>query len=384
MSNDSAVVELARQLIRRPSVTPDDRGCMELIFEFLGSGEFDEHQIDYGATSNRVLLRERPGRPSLLFAGHTDVVPPGDESAWRFPPFEGRVSDGVLYGRGACDMKGALAAYAVALRDFLRDHPEVDWQLGLLLTSDEEGSGEDGIKRVMQKLKRDQMRIDHCLIGEPTSSRRLGDMIKVGRRGSLNGSLTIYGRQGHIAYTDKADSPIHKAIGVLSEMTQIVWDEGSEDFQPSALQISNIHAGLGVTNVAPGECRIEFNIRYSPKQSAEKIQSRIEGILDSAGIHSDLNWHESGRPFLGKPGGVLRTAVHDAVEAVCGEAPIHSTDGGTSDGRHIAPYGAEVIELGMLNETAHAVNECVPVEDLERLTVIYRGILERMTLRPAQ
>ncbi len=377
----SPTLQLARELIRRPSVTPRDAGCQDLIGRRLSALGFRLEPMPFGEVSNLWARRGQRG-PLLCFAGHTDVVPTGPEEDWRHPPFEAVVVDGVLYGRGAADMKGSLAAMLTAMERFLARHPEPEGSLAWLLTSDEEGPAVEGTVKVVERLQARGEKIDWCLVGEPTSDARLGDTIKVGRRGSLNGRLLVSGVQGHVAYPHLARNPVHEALPALAELAAVEWDQGNDHFPPTSFQISNIRAGTGATNVIPGTLEVVFNFRFSTEQTETALRRRTEEILDRHGLDYRLEWHLSGNPFLTSQGALVDAAAA-AVQEVTGITPERSTSGGTSDGRFIAPTGAQVIELGPLNATIHKVDEHVAVEELERLSRIYERLLEKLLTAPS-
>ncbi len=374
--NDDPTIQLACELIARDSVTPDDKGCQDLLSQRLAPLGFKAEKMRFGEVDNLWLRRGDDG-PLFCFAGHTDVVPPGPLTDWDSPPFEPEIRNGLLYGRGAADMKGSIAAMTIAVERFLAEQPEFDGSIAFLITSDEEGPATDGTIKVMQTLEARHEKIDYCLVGEPSSTHTVGDIIKNGRRGSLGGTLTIIGKQGHVAYPDLADNPIHRAAPALAELTAAQWDQGNEFFPPTTFQISNIHAGTGATNVIPGELDITFNFRFSTEQTVESLQQRTTEILDRHGLNYRLEWSLSGQPFLTPPGRLVN-AIRDAIHDCTGIETELSTAGGTSDGRFIAPSGAEVVELGPVNATIHQINECVAIEQLKRLTDIYQGILERI------
>ena len=369
-------VELARELIRRPSVTPDDAGCQVLIAERLGRLGFRIEPMPFGEVHNLWARRGEQG-PLLCLAGHTDVVPPGPREAWRHDPFDPVIEDGRLYGRGAADMKGSLAAMVTACERFLARHPDHSGSLAFLLTSDEEGPAVDGTARVVRALQARGERIDWALVGEPTAERSAGDVIKNGRRGSLSGRLRVIGRQGHVAYPDKADNPIHRFAPALAELVAAEWDRGNEHFPPTTFQVSNIQAGTGAGNVIPGELEAWFNFRYSTETTAEALRARVEEVLRRHAVPHELAWEHSGEPFL-TPAGELVEAVRAAVRRVAGIEPRLSTSGGTSDGRFIAPTGAQVVELGPCNATIHQADEHVAVEELVRLSAIYEAVLDAL------
>lgn len=372
----SPTLALARELIARPSVTPDDQGCQRLIGERLAALGFSLECMNFGEVTNLWARRGSEG-PLLAFAGHTDVVPPGPESAWTSPPFRPEIRDGLLYGRGAADMKGSIAAMVTACERFLAAHPDHRGALAFLITSDEEGIATDGTVKVIETLEARNEKIDWCLVGEPSSVGQAGDVVKNGRRGSLSGTLCVRGVQGHVAYPHLADNPVHRALPALAELAATVWDEGNAFFPPTTFQISNIHAGTGATNVIPGTLEVLFNFRYSTESSEAGLKQRVHALLDQHGLDYRLDWFHSGAPFL-TPAGELVEAVRAAVREVTGLETELSTGGGTSDGRFIAPTGAQVVELGPVNATIHKVDECVAVDELERLTRMYEGVLRHL------
>ena len=372
----SSTLALAEDLIRRPSVSPEDHGCLDVIAARLAPLGFETERLQFGPVDNLWARRGRTG-PVLCFAGHTDVVPTGPREEWQSDPFEPVIRDGVLYGRGSADMKTSLAAMVTATERFVARHPAHRGSLAFLLTSDEEGPSVDGTRRVMTVLEARNEKIDWCVVGEPTSDRVLGDTIKIGRRGSLSGRLTVHGVQGHIAYPHLADNPVHAFAPALAELTARRWDEGNEFFQPTTFQVSNIAAGTGAPNVIPGELKVRFNLRFSTEQTVESLQRTVLGILDRHRLNYTLEWFVSGLPFLTRPGD-LTEAVAGAVEDLTGRRPAFSTSGGTSDGRFIAPTGAQVVELGVVNATIHKVNECVRVADVELLGPMYERVMERL------
>jgi succinyl-diaminopimelate desuccinylase len=372
----SPTLELALDLIRRRSVTPEDAGCQPVMAGRLAALGFAIEPMRFGAVDNLWARRGSEG-PLFCFAGHTDVVPPGPLEDWTSDPFAPEIRDGLLYGRGAADMKGSLAAMITATERFLAQYPEHRGSIAFLITSDEEGPSIDGTRRVVEALSARDEQIDYALVGEPSSHQRLGDVIKNGRRGSLGARLRIRGKQGHVAYPQHAENPVHRAAPALVELCNEVWDEGNAHFPPTSFQISNIHAGTGADNVIPGELEVLFNLRFSTEQTPEAIQQRIHAILDRHGLEHQLDWRVSGHPFL-TPAGALVEATQAAILAVTGEPTALSTVGGTSDGRFIAPTGAQVVELGPINATIHKVDECVGVEELEQLSRIYTEVLRRL------
>ncbi len=372
----SATLDLAKKLIACPSVTPDDAGCHDLMIQRLQAIGFTVEPLPFGEVNN-FWARRGDTAPLFVFAGHSDVVPPGPASAWATPPFEPTIRNGLLYGRGAADMKGSLAAMVVACEAFIAHHPDHRGSIGFLITSDEEGPSINGTVKVVEHLSAHNIRIDACLVGEPTSTARVGDVIKNGRRGSLGGRLIVKGVQGHVAYPHLAVNPIHRAAPALAELAGIEWDRGNEFFPATSFQISNIKGGTGATNVIPGEVEVIFNFRYSTETTHEQLKQRMTAILDKHNLDYDLEWSLSGKPFLTAKG-TLVDAVSRAILGVTGLTTELSTSGGTSDGRFIAPTGAQVVELGPVNATIHKVNECVAVADLDLLTDIYRRILENL------
>ena len=369
---------LTRDLIACASVTPEDAGCQSLMMARLQQAGFAVEPLRFGEVDNFWATRGSSG-PLLVFAGHTDVVPPGDTGQWESDPFIATEAVADLVGRGAADMKASLAAMVVACEHFVGAHPDHSGRIGFLITSDEEGPAKDGTIRVMETLKDRGEQIDWCVVGEPSSTRELGDLVKNGRRGSLNARLVIHGKQGHIAYPHLADNPIHRAMPTLNALVTEPWDQGNDFFDPTSLQISTIRAGQGVTNVIPGSVEVLFNLRFSTEVTADEIRGRCEAILDQGGLTYDIEWSLSGEPFLTEPGALLN-AVIDSIESTTGHVPEVSTGGGTSDGRFIAPSGAQVVEVGHVNATIHQINERVKLADIPQLTKIYEGILERLLI----
>ena len=369
---------LTRDLIACASVTPEDAGCQSLMMTRLQRAGFSVEPMRFGEVDNFWATRGASG-PLLVFAGHTDVVPPGDTEQWESDPFVATEVESDLVGRGTADMKASLAAMVVACENFVSAHPDHTGRIGFLITSDEEGPAKDGTVRVMDTLRDRGEQIDWCVVGEPSSTLELGDLVKNGRRGSLNARLVIHGKQGHIAYPHLADNPIHRAMPTLNALVAEPWDQGNDFFDPTSLQISTIRAGQGVTNVIPGSVEVLFNLRFSTEVTADAIRERCESILDQGGLTYDIEWSLSGEPFLTEPGALLN-AVIDSIEATTGRVPEVSTGGGTSDGRFIAPSGAQVVEVGHVNETIHQINERVKLADIPRLTKIYEGILERLLI----
>jgi succinyl-diaminopimelate desuccinylase len=372
----SQTLELTQDLLARRSVTPADEGCQEVMARRLRAAGFRIEPLRYGNVEN--LWARRGGEPPVFcFAGHTDVVPSGPLEEWSSDPFAPVIRDGLLYGRGAADMKSGLAAMVTATEAFVGSHPQHKGSIAFLITSDEEGPSVDGTKRVVETLRQRGERIDWCLVGEPSSEATVGDTVKVGRRGSLSGRLTVHGVQGHVAYPQLAENPVHALAPALAELTRRRWDEGTEHFQPTSFQVSNINAGTGAPNVIPGELRARFNLRYSPVQTLAGLKATVEEILQRHGVRFSLEWYVSGEPFYTLPG-VLSAAVSAAVSEVTGVAPKLSTGGGTSDGRFIAALGAQVVELGVVNASIHKVNESVRVSDIETLHRMYVGVLKQL------
>src|SRR5262245_23166373 len=375
----SATLELTQDLMARRSVTPADEGCQDVMARRLEAAGFTIERLRYGIVDNLWARRGTSG-PVFCFAGHTDVVPTGPLEEWKSDPFAPSVRDGVLYGRGAADMKSGLAAMVTAAEQFAREHPQHKGSIAFLITSDEEGPSVDGTKRVMETLNARNERIDWCVVGEPSSEKRIGDTIKVGRRGSFSGRLTVHGVQGHVAYPQLAVNPVHSFAPALAELVARKWDNGNEHFQPTTFQISNFNAGTGAPNVIPGELKARFNLRYSPVQTLDGLKEQVEGILRKHGVKFTIEWYLSGEPFYTSPG-EFSEAVSKAVEQVSGKRPNYSTGGGTSDGRFIAPTGAQVVELGVVNASIHKVNECARVDDINALHAIYFNALRNLLAR---
>ena len=371
----SKTLELAQQLIKRPSITPLDEGCQELIAKRLVAIGFSVETLQFEEVTNLWATIGSSG-PLLVFAGHTDVVPTGPQNDWQYPPFDATVADGFLHGRGAADMKGSIAAMITAVERFL-PAAVLNARIGFLITSDEEGSAINGTQRVIKELGNRNIKIDYCLVGEPSSSEQLGDTVKIGRRGSLGATLVVKGIQGHVAYPQLAVNPIHKVLPVLAHLTDITWDEGNASFPATSFQISNINAGAGATNVIPGQIEVVFNFRFSTELDADTIKSRVTQLLDEAELNYQLDWKLWGNPFL-TDAGKLVEAVSESIQQNCGYSTERSTAGGTSDGRFIAPTGAEVVELGPCNATIHQVDEKITVAELDKLSDVYQGVLQAL------
>jgi len=376
MSSESPTIELAQDLIRRQSVTPEDANCQDMLTERLERLGFTAEQMNFGEVKN-LWLRKGTEAPLFVFAGHTDVVPTGPEKNWTHPPFEAEIHDEVLFGRGSADMKGSIAAMATACERFLEQHPDHQGSIAFLITSDEEGPAIDGTIKVVETLEARDEKIDWCLVGEPTSTSTVGDVIKNGRRGSLGARLVVKGKQGHVAYPHLAINPIHRLAPALAELTAKEWDQGNKFFPPTTFQISNINGGTGATNVVPGHVDLLFNFRFSTEVTAEELSQEVEAILNSHELDYDIEWTLSGNPFL-TPEGDLVDAMVAGIKEVMGIDTELSTSGGTSDGRFIAPTGAQVVELGPLNATIHQVDERVHVSELNNLSSIYEAILKNL------
>lgn len=369
----STTLNLLIDLIARESVTPDDAGCQDVIADRLVKLGFIDERLDFADTKN-IWLKRGNASPLFVFLGHTDVVPTGPLTSWLSPPFEPTIRDGKLYGRGSADMKGGIAAFITAVERFLADHPGHKGSIAVMLTSDEEGIATNGVVKVVEVLEARNEKIDWCLVGEPSSDKKIGDVIRVGRRGSLCARLTVTGIQGHVAYPDLAENPIHAVAPALKELTEEVWDCGNQFFPPTSLQVSNIHAGTGAENIIPSHVDILFNLRFCTELDDQTIKQRTHAILDKYGFDYEIQWRLSGNPFLTEKGPLI-DAAHAAIKTVTGYETRDDTGGGTSDGRFIAPTGAEVIELGHLNESIHKINEHVGLTDLEILSKIYEKLL---------
>ena len=377
----SATLQLTEQLIARPSLTPLDEGCLHIIGQRLEKIGFKLEMMRNGEVDNLWARRGNSGK-LLCFAGHTDVVPTGPVEKWHSPPFTPTIRNGLLYGRGAADMKGSLAAFVTSIEKFVAAHPKHEGSIALLLTSDEEGIAVDGTVRVVEALQARNEKMDYCIVGEPTAVSKTGDTIKNGRRGSLSGDLIVKGIQGHIAYPHLVKNPIHLAAPAIAELAATEWDKGNEYFPPTSWQISNIHGGTGATNVVPGTVAITFNFRFSTASTVDSLKAKVHAILDKHGLEYELNWSLSGKPFL-TPRGNLVEAVSAAIKSVTGIDTNLSTTGGTSDGRFIADICPQVVELGPVNETIHKLNECVSVADLDLLSEIYFQTMENLLVKNA-
>ena len=364
---------LLKNLVHRESVTPEDAGCQDILAARLTKIGFNEERLNFADTKN-IWLRRGRAKPLFVFLGHSDVVPPGPLESWDSPPFEPTIRDGRLYGRGTADMKAGIACFITAVERFISIHPEHNGSIAVLITSDEEGLATNGVVKVIEVLEQRREKIDWCLVGEPSSDKKIADVIRVGRRGSLCAVLTVQGHQGHVAYPEIAENPIHTFAPALKELTEEVWDNGNKFFPPTSLQVSNFNAGTGAENIIPGHAEIQFNLRFCTELDEVTIKQRTKDILDKHGLIYDLQWRLSGNPFLTEQGALI-DAVHAAIKTVTGYDPRDDTGGGTSDGRFIAPTGAQVLELGPINETIHKINENTPVADLSVLSQIYEQIL---------
>jgi len=378
--SDSDTLKLAKALIQRPSVTPEDAGCQLLLAERLQAIGFEIEHMRFGEVDN-LWARRGNTRPLLCFAGHTDVVPTGPEDEWTFLPFSATEHEGLLYGRGSADMKGSVAAFVTACERFIAMHPAHSGAIAFLITSDEEGPAKDGTVKVIETLENRNEKIDWCLVGEPSSTNRVADVIKNGRRGSLGATLTVHGIQGHVAYPHLARNPVHAFAPALLELSTEIWDQGNDYFPATTFQISNISAGTGATNVIPGTLEVQFNLRFSTELNEQIIRERVEAILNQHALDYEIDWQLSGNPFLTAEGELV-DAIRKAVKTVCGYETELSTAGGTSDGRFIAPTGAQVVELGPLNATIHQINEHVSITDLDRLSDIYEHTLVNLLTGP--
>lgn len=367
---------LAQQLINLPSITPDDGGSLKLISDQLEAMGFEVTHLDSNGVKN-IWARRGTQAPLLVFSGHVDVVPPGPETQWTTPPFDATTRDGLLYGRGAADMKGALAAMITACEHFISAHPKHLGSIGFLITSDEEGEASDGTIKIVEHLEQNKIKPEWCIIGEASSNKELGDAIKIGRRGSLHGHLQVFGKQGHIAYPHLAENPIHRSFKALDVLSHTEWDQGNEHFSPTSFQIYNIEADTGATNVIPGSLQARFNFRFSPASSVETLQDQLQKVLDDHALNYHIDWRLSSEPFLSQPD-KLTQACRESIKEICNIDTHPNTTGGTSDGRFIARLGCEIVELGAVSSCIHQVDEHIAVNDLERLTVLYRSILEKL------
>ena len=374
------VLALTQALMARASITPDDAGCQPMLAARLQAAGFTCEHMRFGEVDNLWATHGTEG-PVLVFLGHTDVVPPGPLEAWTSDPFEPVIRDGVLYGRGAADMKGSVAAFVVALTEFVAEHPDHVGTVAVLLTSDEEGAAINGVCKVVETFKARGQKIDYCVTGEPSSQNTLGDLLRVGRRGSLSAKLRVHGVQGHVAYPEKADNPIHRALAALAELAARVWDAGYETFPPTSLQITDTHAGNGANNVIPGQLDVLFNLRYNPNWTADQLQAACEAVFAAHGLRYDIEWHQSGAPFY-TPKGPLRVACREVLTEFAGQPPEESTGGGTSDARFIAPLGAHCVEIGPVNASIHKVDEHVLVSDLNRLPGIFKALMQKLLVKP--
>jgi len=374
----SNVIELSKQLINRPSITPNDEGCQDILIDRLEKIGFQIERLPFGDVSNFWAHFGKKNQPIFAFAGHTDVVPTGPIEDWQSHPFHAEIRDDYLYGRGAADMKSGLAAMVCACETFIKENPDPNFTIAFLITSNEEGDANGGTRNVIDALQYQGIQIKWCVVGEPSSSQQTGDVIKIGRRGSLHGTLKIFGKQGHIAYLDQSENPIHRSFKALQELTEQDWDfKPNPHFPPTSMQISNLNAGVGADNVIPGEVDVMFNFRFSTATTAAHLQDITEAVFDKHKLKYRLDWRLSGKPFLTSEGKLLN-ATQKAVNQTTGENPELSTNGGTSDGRFIAPTGTEVIELGVCNKTIHQVNECAAILNIHTLEKIYLALLTEL------
>ncbi len=374
----SDIVELTSNLIARVSVTPEDAGCQTMLSERLQAKGFDCQHLDFVDVKN-LFVTHGTERPVMIFLGHTDVVPPGPRDQWQSDPFLPEIRDGYLYGRGAADMKGSVAAFVLALEKFVEKHPDHPGTIGMLITSDEEGDAIHGVRNVAEYFKTTNQKIDYCITGEPSSIEKFGDLLRVGRRGTLSGTMKVKGIQGNVAYPERARNPIHDAMAPLAELATRVWDQGYPEFPASSFQISNINAGTGANNVIPGECTVVFNFRYNPGWKTDDLIREVHSVCDVHGLDYEIAWHRGGEPFLTRDG-KLRKAVRETIIARLGITPLENTGGGTSDARFIAPLGAEVVEMGPINASIHKVNERVAISELEQLPDLFCEFAERLLL----
>ena len=374
----SEIVDLTSNLIARASVTPEDAGCQDMLSERLRAKGFDCQQLDFVDVKNLFVTHGKQ-RPVMIFLGHTDVVPPGPRDQWQSDPFVPEIRDGYLYGRGAADMKGSVAAFVLAMEKFVKKHPNHPGTIGMLITSDEEGDAIHGVRNVADFFKTSGQKIDYCITGEPSSIDKFGDLLRVGRRGTLSGTLKVKGIQGHVAYPERARNPIHDVMAPLAELAARAWDDGYPEFPPTSFQISNINAGTGANNVIPGECSVVFNFRYNPGWKSDDLISQVHTVCDLHGLDYEIAWHRGGEPFLTRDG-KLRKAVRETIIDRLGITPLENTGGGTSDARFIAPLGAEVVEMGPINASIHKVNERVAISELEQLPDLYCEFVERVLL----
>lgn len=373
----SEMFDLSVDLLRRESVTPEDAGCQDVIASLLSSAGFMIEHMPFGDVRNLYAWHGDPTGDTLLFVGHTDVVPPGE--GWTSPPFEPTVRDGYLYGRGTADMKVSVAGFVLAARDFVLANPSHAGRVAILLTSDEEGVALDGVRKVAEVFRERREPLTWCITGEPSSTNTLGDLLRVGRRGSLSATMTVHGTQGHVAYPEKADNPIHRVMSALAELTSRVWDDGYETFPATSLQISNFVSGTGANNVIPGSAEVQFNLRYNPHWNAASLRTEIEALFDRHNVSRDIHWHESGEPFY-TPEGTLRSVCRSVLTSFAGSAPVESTGGGTSDARFIAPLGVECVEIGPVNATIHQVDERVALSELEALPSLYGALISKLLI----
>ncbi len=373
---ESAVIKLTQKLIQIDSVTPDDKGCQHIIAEILSSVGFHIEHKRFGEVDNLFAWHGDKAGKSLMFLGHTDVVPTGDEQQWQHPPFAAHIDDDYLYGRGAADMKSGIAAFTLAMADFVKKKPDHDGKISLMITSDEEGPAQDGVKKMMPYINENH-HFDYCIVGEPSSSEKLGDIVRVGRRGSLHLNITIHGKQGHVAYPQNAENPVFLSAPLIDDLASFVWDQGNEDFPPTSFQISSVKTSSATSNIIPGDLFIQANFRFSPESSQESLKEQLQVLLEKHHLTYSLDWNLSGLPFHSK-NSALKAALAHQIKAISHEKVTFNTAGGTSDGRFVAPHGVEVVELGVVNKTIHQIDERVLINDVEKLQNIYEGIIESL------
>lgn len=374
--SESNVIQLSQKLIKIDSITPEDKGCQPIIADILrGVGFHVEHKRFEDVDNLFAWHGEKPGK-SLMFLGHTDVVPTGDPKQWKHPPFAAHIDNGYLYGRGAADMKSSIAAFTLAMANFVKNQPDHDGKISLMITSDEEGPAQNGVKKMMPYINKDH-HFDYCVVGEPSSSEKLGDIARVGRRGSLHVKITIHGKQGHVAYPQNAENPVFLSAPLIDDLASYIWDHGNEDFPPTSFQISSVKTSSNTANIIPGELFIQANFRYSPESTQESLKNQLQKLLDKYQLTYSLDWKLSGLPFHSK-NTALKSALAQHIKAISHEKVTFNTAGGTSDGRFVAPHGVEVVELGVVNKTIHQIDERVLITDVEKLQKIYEGIIDTL------
>lgn len=369
----SPVIKLSRELIQRESITPDDKGCQKLLSQLLNEAGFTCEHKRFGEVDNLFAWHGEKDGKSLMFLGHTDVVPTGDKNLWKHPPFSAEIDNDLLYGRGSADMKAAVAAFTLAMIDYVKENPDHDGKISLMVTSDEEGIAVDGVKKMMPHVSQNHA-FDYCIVGEPSSSNTLGDVVRIGRRGSLHVEITIHGKQGHVAYPQNAENPIFLSAGFIQDLSDFKWDDGNEDFPPTSFQISSVKTSSNTSNIIPADLMIQANFRYSPESSETSLKSQLQQLLNKHQLKYSLDWSLSGLPFHSK-NKVLKNAIHESIYDLMHINPEFNTAGGTSDGRFVAPFGVNVVELGVINKTIHQIDECVLITDVEKLETIYHQLI---------